>query len=95
MLGNWRMWGDKEVRRRITGEYTFGNRHLPGQCREHADLRAVAVHDHEFVAVRDARELGGGQSHVFLLCGGGHRLAASQQRVATQSDHDTHRFTLP
>ena len=28
MLGNWLTWGDKAARRRITGEYKHGNRHL-------------------------------------------------------------------
>ena len=52
--------------------------------REQSDLRAVAVREHEAVALRDRRQRLGGDADVRALGGGGHRLAAPEQRVAAQ-----------
>ncbi|KGC52777.1 carbamate kinase domain protein [Burkholderia pseudomallei] len=58
--------------------------------REQADLRPVAVRDHELVARRDLRDLRDRDLHVLALLDFGHRLIALQERVAAQCDDDTH-----
>lgn len=47
-----------------------------------ADLRPVAMRYDDLVAGCDARDLGGGNLHVFALLVFRHRLAALQERVA-------------
>ena len=59
--------------------------------RQQADLRPVAVRDHELVLRGDRRERLGGNAHVGALVLGGHRLPAAQQRVAAEGDDDAHR----
>ena len=58
--------------------------------REQADLRAVAVRDHEVVLERDRGERLARGPRVGPLVLGGQRLAAPQERVAPECDDDAH-----
>jgi hypothetical protein len=63
--------------------------------REEADLRAVAVGEHELVAFRHRRQRLRRSPHVGSLHLGGHGLAALEQRVATERHDDAHGPQLP
>ena len=56
--------------------------------RQQADLRAVAVRDHQFVLAGEGRERAGRDAHVLALHLDRHRLAPLEQGVAPQADDD-------
>jgi hypothetical protein len=62
-----------------------------GLQRQQAHLRAVTVHDHDAVPGGQRRDRLRRDLDVPPLDLGGHRLAAPQQRVTAQRDHDPHR----
>ena len=55
-----------------------------------ADLRAVAVRDHELVAFVGLGDLLAGEGNVFALVFAEHRLTALQKGIAAQSNNKTH-----
>ena len=63
--------------------------------RQQADLRAVAVGEHQLVLLRDGGQRRRGGADVDALVLGGHRLAALEQRVAAQRHHHAHRCPRP
>ena len=59
--------------------------------RKQADLRSVAVGDHELMLERDGRKCLARGARVLTLVLGGESLAPTQQRVASECDDDAHR----
>ncbi|MCY1430784.1 hypothetical protein D9M71_467390 [compost metagenome] len=75
---------------RIGGDLVIGGA-LQGQ---QANLRAVAVGDHQFVAGLHLGDLLRRDLHIHALIVSGHGLATAQQGVTAQSDDDTHKKFL-
>jgi hypothetical protein len=74
----------------------LGERLVVGRLqREHSDLGAVAVRDHEFVLFGKRRQRRDRRLHVGDLRCRVTLFAAAQQGVAAQRNDDTHWFSSP
>ena len=70
----------------------FAHRRLHGLQRQQADLRAVAMRDHQGVPADEGRQCHCGVVHMRALLHHGRELAPLQQGVATQGDDEPHRL---